>query len=556
MKRFSILLGAIALFLWFSSCEKQKPVDATPSPQASIENLEFEPNPLPPVTLPPATTKLRAPSTPSPGLLPSTPPDVATLTPSELTATLRSGQCISEHKVLHLPAEVTPPKGDIMFAIDLTGSMGGELSNVKANSVDIMDAIRGLIPDTYFGVVSHMDYNGFFSGCEYSATYGSGSDYPYRLDRALTSATSDVASSINALVLGFGNDGPENYTRIMYESYSDGAIGWRTGAKKIMLAWLDAIPHDCAYDACLGGTTHTSGPDPGRDAVVGTGDDLDLANVLAGMAANNVTLIALFSGGSGTLPLWDCYAAKTGGDAILINFDGTIPGDIDIGTFVAGLIKEEIKHIDNLSLQVCTPGFESWLSSVTPASYTGIDLGVARDFEFDVTICVPAGTANGVYTFDICAIGDGVEYAKQKVTITVLNEIKVPVDVKPTSCPNPLNTNDKGVLPVAILGTPTFDVTQVDPATVTLMGVSPIRWALEDVATPYVPFVGKTNCNECTTQGADGFMDLSLKFDAQAIVAALGSVADNDCIVVKLNGQRFDGWPIVGEDVVLIKKKK
>ena len=161
-----------------------------------------------------------------------------------------------------------------------------------------------------------------------------------------------------------------------------------------------------------------------------------------------------------------------------------------------------------------------------------------------------------MYTFDVCAIGDGVEYAKQTVTITVKNEIEVPVDVKPTSCPNPLNTNDNGVLPVAILGTPTFDVTQVDPATVTILGVSPIRWALEDVATPYVPFVGKVNCNECTTLGPDGFKDLTLKFDAQAIVKALGPVVDNQCIVLPLKGKMIDGWKIVGEDVVIIKKKK
>ena len=111
-------------------------------------------------------------------------------------------------------------------------------------------------------------------------------------------------------------------------------------------------------------------------------------------------------------------------------------------------------------------------------------------------------------------------------------------------------------MPVAILGTPTFDATQVDWSTVKLAGVAALRSSLEDAATPYVPFEGKTSCNECTTQGPDGFTDLTLKFDAQAIVAALGPVADNDCIVVKLKGKRFDGWPIVGEDVVLIKKKK
>jgi hypothetical protein len=137
--------------------------------------------------------------------------------------------------------------------------------------------------------------------------------------------------------------------------------------------------------------------------------------------------------------------------------------------------------------------------------------------------------------------------------------IPVPVDIKPQSCPNPLNVNDRGVLPAAILGTPTFDVTKIDVATVKLEGVSPLRSALEDVATPFVPFIGKTQATDCTTAGADGHMDLTLKFDNQAIVAALGTVTDGEVRVLKLTGNLkpdFGGTPIVGEDVVVILKKK
>ena len=55
-----------------------------------------------------------------------------------------------------------------------------------------------------------------------------------------------------------------------------------------------------------------------------------------------------------------------------------------------------------------------------------------------------------------------------------------PLDIKPQACPNPLNVNSQGVLPVAILGTEDFDVTQVDPASVRLAGVEPLRWDLEE----------------------------------------------------------------------------
>ena len=134
----------------------------------------------------------------------------------------------------------------------------------------------------------------------------------------------------------------------------------------------------------------------------------------------------------------------------------------------------------------------------------------------------------------------------------------VPLDIKPTSCPNPLNVKSKGVLPVAILSTDSFDATQVDPSTITLQGVAPIRWAIEDVAAPYSPYIGKESCQNCTTAGPDGYSDLTLKFDAQAIVDVLGEVQDGDCVKLTITGwlkEEFGGSPIIGEDLVWILKK-
>ena len=129
----------------------------------------------------------------------------------------------------------------------------------------------------------------------------------------------------------------------------------------------------------------------------------------------------------------------------------------------------------------------------------------------------------------------------------------VPVDIKPGSCPNPVNVKAKGVLPVAILGTGEFDVTQVDLASVDLEGVAPLRWNWEDVATP---FVGKEDAYDCTEEGPDGYMDLTLKFDTQEVVSALGDeVSDGDVLVLQLTGMLLDGNPFVGEDVVVILKK-
>jgi uncharacterized repeat protein (TIGR01451 family) len=130
--------------------------------------------------------------------------------------------------------------------------------------------------------------------------------------------------------------------------------------------------------------------------------------------------------------------------------------------------------------------------------------------------------------------------------------IPVYMDIKPQSCPNPLNINSQGVLPVAVLGTEDFDVSTIDLESITLAGVAPIRSSVEDVSTP---IVDRQDVCDCTTEGGDGFADLTLKFDTQEIVAALGEVTDGDELVLTLTGELLDGTPIEGEDCIVVLSK-
>lgn len=135
--------------------------------------------------------------------------------------------------------------------------------------------------------------------------------------------------------------------------------------------------------------------------------------------------------------------------------------------------------------------------------------------------------------------------------------IRIDVDVKPQSCPNPLNLKKKGVLPCAVLGSERFDVNTIDPATLRLAGVAPLRWDVEDVSTPYNG-ESRSNCFDCTELSEDGYPDLTLKFDAQEVVAALGEIQDGQCLVLTLTGNLkddFSGSSILGEDLVWILKK-
>ena len=134
--------------------------------------------------------------------------------------------------------------------------------------------------------------------------------------------------------------------------------------------------------------------------------------------------------------------------------------------------------------------------------------------------------------------------------------VYVDFDVHPTSWPNPINTKSGGLTPMAILGTADFDVTMIDPATLYLDlldgMVYPIRWAYEDVTQPAGT---DSDCND-TEEGPDGFMDLTLKFDTQEMIAALGEVNDGDELILKIVGNLMDdGLLIEGDDCIWIKKK-
>jgi len=109
----------------------------------------------------------------------------------------------------------------------------------------------------------------------------------------------------------------------------------------------------------------------------------------------------------------------------------------------------------------------------------------------------------------------------------------VAIDIKPGSFPNSINIGSAGVIPVAILGSATFDATQVDPETVALAGAS-------------VKLIGKGDKYSCNAGdvNADGFVDLVCHvYTAQFMIEPGDSVA-------VLEAKTFGGQAIRGEDSI------
>lgn len=115
------------------------------------------------------------------------------------------------------------------------------------------------------------------------------------------------------------------------------------------------------------------------------------------------------------------------------------------------------------------------------------------------------------------------------------------VDIKPGSCNNPVNRTNRGVLPVAILGSVDVDVTTIDPKSILLEGFSPAKWSIEDVS----------KLDECS--GGDGYPDLVLKWDSELVKVALGNTLPGKGFLMRLTGDSADGWFLGREDVSIVK---
>ena len=139
-------------------------------------------------------------------------------------------------------------------------------------------------------------------------------------------------------------------------------------------------------------------------------------------------------------------------------------------------------------------------------------------------------------------------HALTEEEISALLGKQVEVDINPGSCPNPVNVKSRGVLPVAILGTADVNVLDIDPASIELAGVGAIRSSYEDVAGP---IANANECN-CIETGPDGYTDLTLKFETEKIVEAIGEVNNGDVLTLKLTGSLFCETPINGTDCVVI----
>src|SRR5207253_9013591 len=155
--------------------------------------------------------------------------------PASYSATLTSGSSVTIQKTVHTPA--IPPKVDILFLADTTGSMGPAIANRQANASSILSQVRTAQPDSEFGAANYKDVN-----CD---------AVPFKVDQAITTDTTAAQNGINAWSASGGCDTPEAQVNALFQIGS-GAAGFRSGSTRVVAWFGDASGHDPSNGHTLG----------------------------------------------------------------------------------------------------------------------------------------------------------------------------------------------------------------------------------------------------------------------------------------------------------------
>lgn len=325
--------------------------------------------------------------------------------PGAVSTSLDPGESTDITKTVH--TSPVPPNPDITFLADTTGSMGGEIANVKANVASIMTDVQAAEPTAQFGVAQYKDFN---CGID---------PFAFNVDQTVTDDTTAVQNAVNTWTTpsGSGCDTPEAQLFALHKLADPAVTGWRTGGTRIIAWFGDAPGHDPS-----GGVTLT-----------------DTINALTG---SEVRVVAVSTGFNQLNSTGQATAITDATDGVLLS--GVSASDVS-AAILEGI--EAIPVTVTPQVDACDDGLSLAFS---PGSQT---VTSGEDATFTETISVATDAPQGqtlscTVSFLIDGNPQGPEFT-QTVDITV-NDVTPPeVACSPTTNPDGGNVPKAGNNPTA-----------------------------------------------------------------------------------------------------------
>lgn len=140
------------------------------------------------------------------------------------------------------------------------------------------------------------------------------------------------------------------------------------------------------------------------------------------------------------------------------------------------------------------------------------------------------------------------------------------LDIRPGSCPNSVNARSKGVVTMALVGSPGFDVSQVDVDSIRLsrldgLGTDLPQKALGRARPTFSDVTSPACSGACDCSGSripDGTSDLLLKFSTQAMAENLELIgrARKSVVMLRITGTLLDDTAFEASDCIVLTGKR
>jgi len=154
-----------------------------------------------------------------------------TFDPEDCDAVMTQFGTVFQEITVCIPGDGGVPLADVYILADTTGSMNSVINQVKADAAMIAnDLLDRTGTDIQIGIGNYKDFP--FN------------DFAFQHQQAISGNATDIVNAINGWNAIGGNDGSEGQLYALTKIATDPAIGFRPGAKRIIVWFGDAPGHD------------------------------------------------------------------------------------------------------------------------------------------------------------------------------------------------------------------------------------------------------------------------------------------------------------------------